>query len=413
MNVGYASLTMRADIGLTAASYGLGAGIFFAAYCLLEVPSNLLLQRFGARAWIARIMITWGLVVILSAFVQNTGQFFVARVLLGAAEAGFYPGVVYFLTRWFPRVRLASALAVLTIAGPVGNIVVGPLSGWILQATHLAAGLQGWRWLFIIEGVPAIVAGVLFAVIMRDTPASAKWLTDEERRELQSAMVSPTRAQLDSAVSFRVRLASGLKNRRAWAVALLLGANYLGVYGVIFWLPTLVKGTGIDDTVTVGLLSAIPWCVAIVATLLVARSADRTQRHRALFAVGMFVAVVGLLVSVLGSGQTTVMIVGISIATAAFSAAGPLLWVIASPRIDGTAGAAVAFGLINAIASIGSFLGPYIIGLGTQLTGSARSATVAVSVVVAVGGGAVMLLRRDIPVAKSVGGGDPVRETSA
>jgi MFS family permease len=163
VNIGYASLTMNADIGLSAASYGLGAGVFFLAYCVFEVPSNLLLERFGARAWITRIMVTWGVVVLLTGFVQNEWQFYVARVLLGAAEAGFYPGIVYFLSTWFPRMRLSRALAVLTIAGPVGNIIVGPLSGWILLSTDGAGGMQGWRWLFIIQAIPALIMGIVFS----------------------------------------------------------------------------------------------------------------------------------------------------------------------------------------------------------------------------------------------------------
>lgn len=394
VNVGYASLTMNADIGLSATAYGLGAGIFFLAYCLLEVPSNLLLERFGARIWISRIMLTWGIIVILTSFVQNTGQFYLARVLLGAAEAGFYPGMIYFLSIWFPRMRLSRALAVLTIAGPIGNIVVGPISGWILQATHGTGGIAGWRWLFIIEGIPAVIAGILFFIIMSDSPRKAKWLAPNDRKTLLTALGTTETAKSSTATT-KQRLASGLGSGRAWAVALLLGANYLGVYGVIFWLPTLVKNTGVDNTLTIGFLSAIPWCVAILVTILVGRFADRTQRHRGTFAIGMLIAVVGLLVSVYSQGATSLTIIGLSIATAAFSATGPLVWVIANRRLKASVGVAAAFGLINSVASVGSFLGPYALGLGTDLTGSTQIATVIIAVVVALGGIGVLFLHRD------------------
>lgn len=384
VNVGYAKLTMSADIGLSVSAYGLGAGVFFIAYCLLEVPSNVALQRVGARLWITRIMVTWGLVAMATALVQNTWQFYLARFLLGAAEAGFYPGVVYFLSTWFPRARLSRALAVLAIAGPVGNIVVGPLSGWILSGAEGLSGAAGWRWLFLLHGVPAVVVGVVFWFVVADTPARANWLTPTERQRLTDVLdVAPNPAHGS--------VLRSLHSRAGWAFGLLLGANYLGVYGVIFWLPTLVAATGVHSTVTVGLLSAIPWATAVVVTLVVGSAADRTGAHRAVFCVGMLVAAVGFLVSVHAVGTTSVTLAGTAIATAAFSATGPLPWVLARRDLAGTA---AAFGLVNAVASIGSFLGPYVLGLGTDLTGSTKIATTLVAGVVVVAALSVPLARR-------------------
>jgi len=394
VNIGFANLTMSADLGISAAAYGFGAGVFFVAYCLLEVPSNALLYRIGARKWIARIMLTWGIIAILTGFIQNEWQFYLARVLLGAAEAGFYPGIVYYLSKWFPQFRLSRAIAVLMVASPIANIVVGPVSGWILQVTHLIAGLQGWRWLFIIEGIPALIAGVLFLALMPDSPLKARWLSHRERELLSAEIDRDAPAEEEHAGVF-AHIREGLKSRRAWAVGLLLGANYLAGWAITFWTPTLIKGTGIQSTLAIGWLSTIQWLVALVAIIVVGILADRIGHHRVIYMVGMLVSVVGLLIAVYGSAVTGTIIVGLAIAQAGGASVTAVLWVVARERLHGRSGAAAAFALINAIASVGSFLGPYALGLGQSLTGSTQIATVLISIVAAIGGIGVLFLGRE------------------
>lgn len=390
VNIGFAKLEMSADIGLSAAAYGLGAGIFFLAYVLFEVPSNMILERIGAKIWIARIMVTWGAVTILTGFVQNTEQFYGARILLGIAEAGFYPGMVYFLSQWFPRKRLAQALALLVIAGPIGSMFVGPLSGWIMSGFAGVADLAGWQWLFIIQGAPAILMGFVFYFVVASTPKDARWLNAQEKalvaRTVGSNVTKPERAfqQLKKAVT----------DKRVWVLGFILATNYIGIYAVIFWIPTILKTTGVTDITTVGYLSSIPWVVAVAATIGLGIYCDRSQAHRKILVIGMIIAAAGLVASVSLGSQTVPTLVGISIAAALFTATGPIIWAITNLQLKGMATAAAGIALINTVGSVGSFLGPYVMGLGQEWTGSVVTPLLFIAAVAVAGALATLTLTR-------------------
>ncbi|MBV9231888.1 MAG: MFS transporter, partial [Chloroflexi bacterium] len=273
VNVGYAALQMNKALGLTAQAFGLGAGIFFIGYFILEIPSTLLVERWSARKWISRILLTWGLVAILTAFVQNPWQFYLARFLIGLAEAGFFPGIVLYLTHWFRREEQARAVALFMTALAVSNIIGAPLSGALLDYAHWF-GLAGWQWVFIIEGLPAIIFGLLNPFIMLDRPEQAKWLTAEEKQWL--------RGELDREAG-AVRQEHGLSLRQAlmhwdtWVLALIYFFVVTGFYGFGLWLPQIVKQLSHQSSnLLVTLITMIPYLFALVGMILVANHSDRT-----------------------------------------------------------------------------------------------------------------------------------------
>lgn len=369
VNIGFAKLEMSADIGLSAAAYGLGAGIFFLAYVLFEVPSNMILERVGAKMWIARIMVTWGIVTIATGFVQTTEQFYGARILLGIAEAGFYPGMVYFLSLWFPRKRLAQAqalaLALLVIAGPIGSVFVGPLSGWIMSGFAGVADLAGWQWLFIIQGIPAVLLGIVFYFAVSSTPKDAAWLSGSEKAAIVAGLGSGAPREKASK-----QFKKAVSNKRVWILGFVLASNYIGIYAVVFWVPTILENTGVTDVVAIGYLSSIPFAVAVVATIALGIYCNRTQAHRRILVAGMVIAAAGLVASVAISDQLAPTLIGISVACALFTATGPIIWTITNLQLKGMAAAAAGIALINTVGSVGSFLGPYVMGLGQEWTGN-------------------------------------------
>ncbi|MFC5677910.1 MFS transporter [Aeromicrobium endophyticum] len=383
-NIGLAKLEMSADIGLSAGAYGLGAGIFFIFYCLFEPFSNLIMEKVGARVWITRILATWGVVTVATGFVQNTGQFYVARILLGIAEAGFYPGMVFYLALWFPRLRLTRALSLMVIASPLASMSAGPVSGWMIETFHQAGSLQGWQWMFIIQGIPAVLLAAVFFLTMSNAPQDAPWLVSSEKEALRKAV---TVSREDRAgQSLGLRLKDAICKPHVWLLGVLLGTNYLGVYAVIFWLPTIIADEGIKDVGTVGWLSAIPWGCAVVATVIAGRVGDRSQNHSRLAFASMTLASLGLAASVLLDGGLVMTLVSLSCAAAFLLASAPMIWTIANVRLADAAGAAAGIALINSIASIGSFLGPYLLGLGRDLAGSDTVPMVAIAVVGLAGG---------------------------
>lgn len=365
VNIGFAKLEMSADIGLSAAAYGLGAGIFFLAYIFFEVPSNMILERVGAKMWIARIMVTWGVVTIATGFVQNTEQFYIARIFLGIAEAGFYPGMVYFLSQWFPRKRLAQALALLVIAGPIGSMFVGPLSGWVMSSLGGVGGIAGWQWLFVIQGIPAALLGIIFFFAVASTPKDAAWLTNEEKTAI-AASLGPAGAREKATTQFK----KAITNKRVWLLGVILAANYIGIYAVVFWIPTIIKNTGVKDVMTIGYLSSVPFAVAVVATIALGIYCDRSQAHRRVLVTGMVLAALGLVASVATGDQLVPTLIGISLASALFTATGPVIWAVTNLQLKGMTAAAAGIALINTVGSIGSFLGPYVMGLGQDWTGN-------------------------------------------
>lgn len=362
VNVGFAKLQMATDLHLSDAVYGLGAGIFFLGYFIFEVPSNLILHRVGARVWIARIMITWGLVSALTMFVTTPAMFYVMRFLLGLAEAGFFPGIILYLTYWYPANRRGRMTTWFMTAVALSGVVGGPISGYILKAFHGANGWHGWQWLFLLEGIPSIVAGLVVLAALDDRIVHARWLTDDEKRLLARNIEAEDTGKED------LRLGAVLTSPRVWLMSFIYFSFVVGLYGVSFWLPTIIKATGVTDAFIIGLLSAIPFAAAVVAMLLVARSADKRRERRWHVALPAIAGAVGLVLSVTWAHQTALAMAALTLATAGIITSLPLFWSLPTAFLAG-AGAAAGIAMVNSIGNLAGFLGPYAMGWLKQATG--------------------------------------------
>lgn len=396
INVGFAALQMNADLGLTPTVYGFGAGIFFLGYCLLEVPSNLILERVGARVWIARIMIMWGLISASMMFVRTPVSFYALRFLLGVAEAGFFPGMILYLTYWFPARERARALALFITSTAMSGIIGGPLSGLLLSLDGVA-GLKGWQWLFLVEGLPATILGLVVLRILPNGPKDATWLNANEKSWLL-AQLSAERSAKEAKQHFTLREA--LTSPRV----LRLGALYLcltmGIYGIGFWLPQILKGLAQQSDVTVGLLSALPYLVAVAAMVLIARHSDKTGERRRHVAVSAFVGALGMGISAFMHSPAALLM---AIAFAAIGIWGALgtFWTLPTAFLSGTA-AAGAIALINAIGNIGGFASPYLIGLVRGTSTSFTGALLLLSASLTLGGVLALTIQRDETMPPSV-----------
>lgn len=367
VNVGFAKLQMGQDLGFSETVFGLGAGIFFLGYFLFEVPSNLLMSKVGARIWIARIMITWGLLSACFMFVKTPTSFYILRFLLGAAEAGFYPGVILYLTYWYPAHRRAKIIAVFMSAIPVAGIFGNPLSGWIMDAFHGTSSLSGWQWMFVIEAVPAVLIGVVVLFYLDNGIAKAKWLSAEEKQFLSREI------EIDQQHGQKgPHTVSGVfADRRIWWMAAIYFAFVMGQYALTFWLPTLVKATGIQGNLNIGLLSAIPFVCAIVAMNLFGRSADRRRERRWHLIVPALMGAVGFTVAASYSQNTVVSLVFLSLAAAGVLTCAPLFWSLPTAFLSGTA-AAAGIAVINSVGNLAGFVSPYLIGYLKDSTGSTQ-----------------------------------------
>ena len=362
VNVGFAKLQMATDLHLSDAVYGLGAGIFFLGYFIFEVPSNLILHRVGARLWIARIMITWGLISCLTMFVTTPAMFYIMRFLLGLAEAGFFPGIILYLTYWYPANRRGRMTTWFMTAVALSGVVGGPISGYILKTFHGANGWHGWQWLFLLEGLPSIIAGLVVLFALDDRIVHARWLTDEEKRLLARNIETDETGKED------LRLGAVLTSPRVWLMSLIYFSFVVGLYGVSFWLPTIIKATGVTDAFIIGLLSAIPFAAAVVAMLLVARSADKRRERRWHVALPALVGAIGLVLSVTWAHQTALAMAALTLATAGIITSLPLFWSLPTAFLAG-AGAAAGIAMVNSIGNLAGFLGPYAMGWLKQATG--------------------------------------------
>lgn len=364
VNIGFAKLQMLDDLHFSAAVYGFGSGVFFVGFLLFEVPSNLILYRVGARTWIARIMVTWGAISMLTLFVKTPAAFYTMRFLLGAAEAGFLPGVVYYLTQWYPKRRHGRVISLLITAAAAGGVVVGPLSGWMMDVFTNVGSLRNWQWLFLLQGIPALIVGAVVFIGLADSPAKAKWLNASERERLL-AIVEADR----SGTHQRARIRDAFGESKVWLLGAVLIALNLGIYAVVFWTPTIIKAAGFVHYRTIGLISAIPYLASGVAMLLLGRSSDRFGERRWHIAGACVAGAVGLIFSVTFTGRPLFSIAGIVLATAAFIGATPLVWALASNFMKDRA-AAAGFALMNALAALGGLFGPYLMGVAQDLTGN-------------------------------------------
>ncbi|AIO69530.1 MFS transporter [Burkholderia oklahomensis] len=386
VNVGFAKLQMSQDLAFSETVFGLGAGIFFLGYFLFELPSNMLMHRIGARIWIARIMITWGLLSALFAFVKTPAQFYALRFLLGLAEAGFYPGVILYLTYWFPTHRRAKIIAVFMSAIPVSGIFGNPLSGWIMERFHGGVGFHGWQWMFVIEAVPAIAIGIATILYLDNSIHSAKWLTEREKKRLTDEI----EAQPHERNKHEHSLSTVLRDPRMWWMSLIYFTFVTGQYGLTFWMPTLVKSTGITDTLQIGLLSAIPFAVAIVVMNLFGHSADKRRERRWHLIVPAMMGTVGFAVAASYSHNTAVSILFLSIAAGGVLTCAPLFWSLPTAFLAGS-GAAAGIAIINSIGNLAGFASPYLIGYLKDATHSTASGMYVLAAMLVIGSIAVWL----------------------
>jgi D-galactonate transporter len=370
VNVGFAKLQMNTALGLSEAAYGLGAGLFFISYFLLEVPSNLALDRFGARLWIARIMFSWGIVSGLFAFIgpiasatglSNEWVFYILRFVLGAAEAGFFPGIIFYLTLWFPSVYRARVVSLFMLAIPFSSILGAPVSGALLNL--VGAGLDGWQWLFILEAVPSILMALGVVFYLTDRPVQATWLEERERTWLQARL--DTEHQQKQAAE-HISIGKSLSDTRVLACAFVYFCLNAASYGVAFFLPTIVKGFGVSNFQT-GLLAALPFVFGAIGMVLLSRNSDRTLKRREHVSFALILAAVG----VAGAGlvSSPVLVLGLlCLSQIGVSATPPLLWPIPSSFLTGSS-AAAGIAAINAIGNLSGFAGPYLMGYLRDATG--------------------------------------------
>ncbi|WP_206269526.1 MFS transporter [Streptomyces antioxidans] len=390
VNVGFAKLQMSDDLGFSEAAYGLGAGLFFIGYFLLEVPSNLVLQRVGARTWIARIMISWGLVSAAFMFVTNEVTFYVLRFLLGAAEAGFYPGVILYCTYWFPSHRRARVIAMFMSAIPVAGIFGNPLSGWIMDTFHGVNGWQGWQWMFLLEAVPALLVGVITLFYLDDGVRDAKWLTDEEKAVVERAVADDSAHQT---VHGRVR--DAFREPKVWLMCLIYFCFVMGQYALTFWMPTFVESTGIEGNVTIGVLSAVPFVAALIAMNLFGRSADKRRERRWHLVIPSLMGAVGFSLSAVWNGSTALSLTALSVAAAGVLTCAPLFWSLPTAFLGGTA-AAAGLALINSVGNLAGFVSPYMIGALKDATGSASIPMYVLALTLVVGAAAVLTAEKQV-----------------
>ncbi|MDI1296168.1 MAG: MFS transporter [bacterium] len=363
MNVGFAKLTMLQDLGFSELVYGIGAGTFFIGYVLFEVPSNMALRKFGAPMWLGRIMISWGVLSMAMLFVRTPATFYTMRFLIGVAEAGFFPGVIFYLTLWFPAARRTRMTAIFMSAIAVAGVVVGPVSGLILETLHDFGGLPGWQWLFIIEGAPAVVLGIITMRRLDAGPQTAKWLKPSERARL-SQLVSQ-----DQPTSTHAPLSSVMTNGRVLALSLVYGCYGTSFFGFVFWLPTIIQNAGIASPLTIGVLSTIPWLVG-AATMLTLAFRASTLRNVTPLLIGLaLVSALGWAISPAALVSMPLAMLCCSVAMAGTMGSLPLFWNLPTAMFTGSA-AAAAIALISALGNIPGFLSPYLVGWIKTTTGA-------------------------------------------
>lgn len=385
-NIGFAKLQFLADLRLTETMYGIGAGLFYLGYCLFEVPSNLVLAKIGARATFLRIMVLWSLCSAALAFIHDATHFYVLRFLLGAAEAGFFPGVLFFLSQWAPASRRARFTAVFMSAMALSGIIGGPLAGWIMHSLDGAAGLKGWQWLFLVEGAPGIALGLLSYWLLADKPADAKWLSDDQKRWIAEDLARDASGR---DVQRHHDFIGALKDRRLYVLAMMSIALISGIGGISLWLPSIVRSSGVTDILHIGLLSAVPYVVAVVTQQLVARSSDRRQERRWHAAIPAAVAAVGWFLLPFVEDMTWVALGMLTLMTAgSFGATGPF-WSLPASYLSGTA-AAGGIAIVTTFGGISGFISPIVVGWATTATGSLAAGQIYYGSLMALG--AVVLL---------------------
>jgi D-galactonate transporter len=379
VNVGFAKLQMQSDVPeISDAVYGLGAGIFFLGYFIFEVPSNLLMEKVGARFWIARIMVSWGIVSSLMIFVNSAWMFYGLRLLLGIAEAGFFPGVILYLTYWFPSRRRGEMIALFMLAVALTGVIGAPLSGWILHEFSGTTGLRGWQMLFLLEGIPSIALGVFVPWLLANGVRSAQWLSEDEKRLLEQNL------QAEEAQKDQLPLSAIFFDPRLILFAAIYFCSVMGLYGTGFWIPQLIKNTGVTDPLHVGLLTAIPYSFGAIAMVVLGRSSDRSGERRLHFALASFLGATGIVISNLFRQNTLIAMVGLTLATLGILATLPLFWPMPTAVLAGSS-AAAGIAWINSLGNLAGFFGPSIVGWFADLTKRSDYGLYVVAAVLALG----------------------------
>ena len=366
INIGYAQLQMKQVLTFSDAVYGLGAGIFFIGYFLFEVPSNLLLEKIGARKTLLRIMFCWGLVAAAMMFVQTPMQFYMVRFLLGVFEAGFFPGIILYLTFWYPSARRGQMIAIFMAATSVAGVIAGPLCGGIMKYLDGANGLAGWQWLFVVQGLPASLLGIVAYFYLQDKPEDARWLSASEKKVLQANLDND---QKNVASASHASLGQMLRDRKVYVLALvyflLLGATYT----MVFWVPTLIKSWGVADLMQIGLYSALPSLIGVFGMILIGRNSDKHGERRWHFAASVTLAAIGLGITTLTQGDLSASLAGLSLAVIGIASATPLFFTITTEYLS-KVGAAAGIALISSLGNLGAAASPAVTGAITARTGS-------------------------------------------
>lgn len=404
INVGFAALQMQKQLSISDAAYGLGAGMFFAGYFFFQVPSNLVLERIGARRWIAFLMIVWGIVSASSALITGERSLYALRFLLGSAEAGFFPGVILYLKNWFPARARARTVARFSTAGPLSGVVGGPLSGALL-GLHLRSGIAGWQWMFLLEGIPAILLGLVAGKYLVDRPEDAPWLGGEEKTWLLETLARE-RAEMEAAGAERSRAAVGPVNRgrfsgetfaafrsgRIWMLVMVYFGLTTVAYGMSMWLPTLIKSLSGVSNFTIGILSAIPYVAAAIAMVRVGLHSDRTGERRWHTALPAFAGALALVVAAYTHSVGPVVVLLSVTVLGVFSMMGPF-WAT-PPLLLPPAAVAAGIAFINSLGNLGGFFGPYTIGLVRTATGGFRGGFLLVAATLGVSGAVALAVKQ-------------------
>ena len=355
VNVGFAKLQMLGDLHFSETVYGLGAGIFFIGYFLFEVPSNIILHKVGARVWIARVMVSWALISAAMAFVQSPTVFYVLRFLLGVAEAGLFPGVILYLTYWYPSSRRGGIIALFMTGIPIAGVIGGPLSGWILSTLSGVQGLAGWQWMFLIEAIPSLVLGAVVLSFLDNGIDRASWLTNDEKVILRHNV------DRDGQETPSHSLRDGFTNPRVWQLCGIYFFFIMGLYGVGFWLPTLIKGTGVFDPLTIGLLTVLPYAAAAAGMVICGRMSDAARERRWHIVIPGVLGTAGWLVSVWFARDVAVAEIALTVATTGVLVTLAQFWCLPTSVLAGAA-AASGIAVINSVGNLAGFVSPYAVG---------------------------------------------------
>lgn len=386
VNIGFAKLQMQGDLGFSDAAYGVGAGIFFIGYVLFEIPSNLMLPRVGARKTFSRILVLWGITSASMLFVRDVPTFYAMRFLLGVFEAGFAPGMIYYLSCWYGPQRMARAIAIVFLAGPIGGIVGGPASAWLTTSLAGHGGLAGWQWMFLIEGLPCLLLGVLALKLVPDRPADADWLSADEKRRLEQDLAVP--------VAHKHSFGAVARDPRIYVLAFAYFCVIAAIYALSFWLPTLIKAQGVADTVQLGWYTALPYVGGAIGMVYMGRRSDRKRERRYHAAIPALAAAALLAGSTLADGHLAVTLALLTLGTASLWMTYTVFWAMPSEYLKGPA-AAGGIALINTIGLSGGFWGPAIIGWAKTATGSLHPGVLIMAVMPLVA--ALILLANKMP----------------